>query len=230
MAARSTGSGSSRTPTRTATTCRPINVGYRDQRFSASYSNYGKVKAIVRVEPDSAVLQQGRRDAVRHVDSRHADAERRHPDRDPEQDARRSATALNGAAAFDLRTRRDIATANVTYSATPNVDLGFTLRNTQKTGAYPWGGSFGISNAIATELPVPVDHRTTDLGTASNTRTTAAIARLGYDGSFFRNNVTTLVWDNPGAGHRLADAGPGAGSHGALAEHRHEHRERRRAG
>ena len=34
------------------------HVGYRDQRFSGTYTNYGKVKAIVRMEPDSAVLQQ----------------------------------------------------------------------------------------------------------------------------------------------------------------------------
>ena len=40
------------------------HVGYRDQRYSASYTNYGKVKAIVRVEPDSAVLQQFDADAL----------------------------------------------------------------------------------------------------------------------------------------------------------------------
>jgi len=103
--------------------------------------------------------------------------------------------ALNGATAFDLRTRRDVATVAVTYSATPSVDLGVSFRNTQKTGGYPWGGSFGLSNTA--ELPVPVDHRTTDVGTYIEYANERGFARFGYDGSFFHNNVSTLLWDNP---------------------------------
>src|SRR6185295_646022 len=66
-------------------------------------------------------------------------------------------TAMNGASPFEMRTQRDVANASFSYSATPNVDIGATFRNTQKTGTQPWGGSFGISGPTATELPVPVD-------------------------------------------------------------------------
>src|SRR5206468_6806732 len=106
-------------------------------------------------------------------------------------------TALDAASTFDLRTRRDIANVNLIYSATPTVDLNVTVRNIQKTGGYPWGGSFGIGGAIATEMAVPVDHRTTDLGTSLEFSNQRGYGRLAYDGSFFHNNVTTLVWDNP---------------------------------
>jgi len=61
--------------------------------------------------------------------------------------------ALAGASTFDLRTRRDVANMNVLYSATPNVDLAFVVRNTEKNGGYPWGGSFGIGSGIASEMP-----------------------------------------------------------------------------
>src|SRR5438093_1339130 len=83
------------------------------------------------------------------------------------------------------------------FRATESLDFNVTVRNTQKAGAYPWGGSFGIGGAIATELPVPVDHRTTDLGTSLEFANRRGYARLAYDGSFFHNNVPTLVWDNP---------------------------------
>jgi MtrB/PioB family decaheme-associated outer membrane protein len=186
------------------------HIGYRDQRFSASYSNFGKVKASFEWNQIPLFYSQDTRTLY----------DRSNPGVLTLNDSIQSGiqnktitlgTALDGAAAFDLRTRRDIANANVIYSATPNVDLGVTLRNTQKQGAYPWGGSFGIGGAIATEMPVPVDHRTTDLGTSLEYSNDRGYARLAYDGSFFRNNVTTLVWDNPARVTDSPTAGPAQG-------------------
>ena len=182
------------------------HVGYRDQRFFGSVNDYGKMKAsfewnqiplfyseATRTLYDTStpgtlllsdVIQSGIQDKTLAL-----------------------GTAVAGAPSFDLRTRRDVATVNLAYSATPNVDLNVNVRNTQKTGGYPWGGSFGIGGAIATELPVPVDHRTTDLGTSLEFANARGYGRLAYDASFFRNNVPTLVWDNPA---RVTDstAGP----------------------
>jgi MtrB/PioB family decaheme-associated outer membrane protein len=186
------------------------HVGYRDQRFSGSYNNFGKVKASF----------DWNQIPLYYSDSTRSLYDRSSPGTLSLNDSIQSgiqnktltlASALNGATAFDLRTRRDIATANLVYSATPNVDLTVTLRNTQKQGAYPWGGSFGISGAIATEMPVPVDHRTTELGTSLEYSNDRAYARLAYDGSFFRNDVTTLVWDNPSRATDSPTAGPAQG-------------------
>src|SRR5262249_41513355 len=112
---------------------------------------------------------------------------------------------------FDLRARRDIANVNLLYSATPSLDLGMVVRSTQKTGEYPWGGSFGIGNAIATELPVPVDHRTTDVTTSLEFANRRLYGRLAYDGSFSRNTAPTLVWDTPARTTDPPTAGPAQG-------------------
>jgi len=54
----------------------------------------------------------------------------------------------------------------VTSLPAPAASAAFVAWAGLETGGYPWGGSFGIGGAIATELAVPVDHRTTDLGTS----------------------------------------------------------------
>jgi MtrB/PioB family decaheme-associated outer membrane protein len=186
------------------------NVGYRDQRFSASYMNYGKVKA--RFEWNQIPLFYSNETRTLYDTST--------PGVLTMSDAMQSGiqnktlglgSALGDASVFDLRTRRDIADFAFTYSATPNVDWNVKFKNTQKTGGYPWGGSFGISGAIATELPVPVDHRTTDFGTNLEYANDRGYARFGYDGSFFRNDVTTLVWDNPSRVTDSPTAGPAQG-------------------
>jgi MtrB/PioB family decaheme-associated outer membrane protein len=186
------------------------NVGYRDQRFSASYVNYGRLKASAewnqiplfysqdtrtlydQATPGQLTLNDGVQSGIQNK-------------------TLTLATALGGASIFDLRTRRDVASAELTYSVTPDVDLSLTFKNTQKTGAYPWGGSFGLSGAIATELPVPVDHRTTEFGTSLEYANNRGFARIGYDGSFFRNSVTTLTWDNPSRITDSATLGPAQG-------------------
>jgi MtrB/PioB family decaheme-associated outer membrane protein len=186
------------------------HIGYRDQRFSGSYNNFGKVKASFEWNQIPLFYSQDTRTLY----------DMSNPGRLTLNNGIQSgiqdktltlANALTGASVFDLRTRRDIASANLIYNATPNLDLSVTLRNTQKQGAYPWGGSFGIGGAVATELPVPVDHRTTDLGTSLEYSNDRGYARLGYDGSFFRNNVTTLVWDNTSRVTDSPTAGPAQG-------------------
>jgi len=186
------------------------NVGYRDQRFSASYLNYGKVKAnfewnqipIFYSQTTSTLYDQSVPGQLTLSDGIQSGIQNK---------TLTLNTALLGASAFDLRTRRDVANFAFTYSATPNVDVGVTFKNTQKTGAQPWGGSFGISGAIATELPVPIDHRTTEFGSSVEYSNDRGFLRLAYDGSFFHNNISTLTWDNPSRVTDSATLGPAAG-------------------
>ena len=69
-APRSTASASSRTPTRYRYTLQADNVGYRDQRFSASYMNYGKVKANFEWNQIPLFYSQTTRTLYDHVDAR----------------------------------------------------------------------------------------------------------------------------------------------------------------
>jgi MtrB/PioB family decaheme-associated outer membrane protein len=186
------------------------HVGYRDQRFSGSYNDYGKIKAsfewnqipLFYSQDTRTLYDQSQPGVLSLSDGVQSGIQNK---------TLTLANALNGASAFDMRTRRDIASFNFTYSATPNVDLNVAFRNTQKQGSYPWGGSFGISGAIDTELPVPVDHRTTDVGTSLEYSNERGYAKVAYDGSFFHNNVSTLTWDNPSRVTDSPTLGPAAG-------------------
>jgi MtrB/PioB family decaheme-associated outer membrane protein len=183
------------------------NVGYRDQRFTASYMNYGKVKA--NFEWNQIPLYYSNTTRSLYDMSTPGTLTLSDAVQSGIQDKTLAlGTALNSASLFELRTRRDVADFALTYSATPNVDFNVKFKNTQKTGAYPWGGSFGIGGAVATELPVPVDHRTTDFGSSVEYANERGFARFGYDGSFFRNDVTSLVWDNPSRVTDSPTAGP----------------------
>ena len=96
------------------------------------------------------------------------------------------------------------------------------FKNTQKSGEQPWAGSFGFSDAA--ELPVPVDTRTTDVGVAAEWNKGRGLVRVGYDGSFFSNNIPTLVWDNPLRSTDSPTSGPARGRDDAVAEQQPQQR------
>ena len=180
------------------------HIGYRDQRYSASYNDFGKLKVAFEwnqvplfYSKSTATLYSETTPGVLLMD-------------DTIQTGLQNKTltlpaAVGQAQPFDLRVQRDTLSLNLTYSATRNLDLNLLVKNTTRSGNQPWAGTFGFSDAV--ELAVPVDTRTTELGTSLEWTNSRGLARVGYDGSFFRNNVSTLVWDNP---LRIADS-PTAG-------------------
>jgi MtrB/PioB family decaheme-associated outer membrane protein len=96
---------------------------------------------------------------------------------------------------FEIRQQRNIADFRLVYTLSKDVDLIFHLVNTTKTGEQPWAASFGFSHAV--ELPGPVDTRSTDVTGQVQWGNDKGSLTAGYDGSFFHNNVPTLIWDNP---------------------------------
>jgi MtrB/PioB family decaheme-associated outer membrane protein len=172
------------------------HLGYRDQRFSGSYNNYGKLKA--NFEWNQVPLYFSKTTQSLYTGSGGTASIN-----DSVQLALQNKTvplvnAVQLGSVFDLRSRRYIANANLIYSATQNVDFKVTVKNTDRQGQQPWAGSFGIGGSPATvELAVPIDTRTTELGTALEFANNRAFAKIGYEGSFFRNNIPTFTWDNP---------------------------------
>jgi MtrB/PioB family decaheme-associated outer membrane protein len=169
------------------------HVGYRDQRFSGSYNNFGKVKASFEwnqvplyYSDTTATLYTSGGGVLTLPDSVQSGIQNK---------TQTVFGAVTSATPVTLRVKRDIADFRVNYSASPNVDLGLTFRNTQRQGASPQSVNFGFSDAI--EVPFPTDSRTTDLGASLQWANDHAIAKVAYDGSFFRNNISTLTWDNP---------------------------------
>ena len=59
----------------------------------------------------------------------------------------------------------------------------------------PWGASFAFNNA--NELPLPLDNRTNDFAAGVAWANRKGMFRLGWDGSFFNNQIQSLTWDNP---------------------------------
>ena len=180
------------------------HIGYRDQRYAAAYNKYGKLKAtfewnqipIFFSQTTATLFSEVSPGVLRMSDAIQGGVENK---------TTTLAAAVGQAQLFDLRAKRNVLDVRLVYSATRNLDLNLTVKNTTKDGNQPWAGTFGFSDAV--ELPVPLDTRTTELGTSAEWTNGRGMARVGYDGSFFRNNVGTLVWDNP---QRITDS-PTAG-------------------
>lgn len=96
---------------------------------------------------------------------------------------------------FETGYRRDIAAADVWFSARPDLDVRGSISTSRKHGSMPWGASFGFN--LAVEVPVPIDTRTTDARFEIEWARGGSLARLNYDGSWFQNDIERLVWDNP---------------------------------
>ena len=186
---------------------RATHVGYRDQQYTANYNNFGKLKASFEFNQIPLFFSETTRtayttasDGVLSLDGTPARVQ---------AGAATSAVYNTIASAFDLQLQRSITDFRLVYSATDHLDLSAAFKNMQKTGEQPWAGTFGFSDAV--ELATPVDTRTTDVGVAAEWMANRGSLRVGYDGSFFHNNISTLTWDNPLRATNSPTAGPAQG-------------------
>jgi MtrB/PioB family decaheme-associated outer membrane protein len=68
-----------------------------------------------------------------------------------------------------------------------------------REGTRPLGATFGYPyQGGATELVEPIEYRTFDVNAGARLKGETLQANLTYAGSFFRNDIPALVWDNPG--------------------------------
>ena len=186
---------------------RATHVGYRDQQYAANYNKFGKMKASFAYNQIPLFFSQDTRTAytassagVLGLDGYPAQVQ---------SGAAKSTIYNDVATAFDLRLKRSITDFRFVYSLTDQLDLSGSFKNTQKTGEQPWAGTFGFSDAV--ELATPVDTRTTDVGVAGEWTNLRSVVRVGYDGSFFTNNISSLVWSNPLRSTDSPTAGPASG-------------------
>jgi MtrB/PioB family decaheme-associated outer membrane protein len=96
---------------------------------------------------------------------------------------------------FELRHRRDNAAVALNYAPTRAVDVDMTFSSSTREGQQPWGASFAFNNAI--ELPQPLDQRTNDASVGATWANPRSMFRLGWNGSWFNNDIHSLTWDNP---------------------------------
>ena len=191
------------------TTAEIDHAGYRDQRYSGTFQQYGRWKGSFEWNQVPLFYSTSTRTPFTSESPgvfRLDDATQR-----AVQTAAATTQAYVGQARpFDLRSRRDTADVRFAYSATPEVDFKLSLLSTARTGAQPMAGTFGQN--VAVELPVPIDQRTNDLNLTAEWSNARGMAKLAYDASWFNNGVESLVWDSP---LTLTDAAT-AGSQGRM--------------
>jgi len=102
---------------------------------------------------------------------------------------------------FDMKTRRHVAEGGVEYLASRDLSIRANIRNIDRKGDIPFGGSFGHGSFVETPMPIRYDITDVD-GSVEYTRG-GALIRGGYAFSWFRNDVTSLLFENP---YRATDA------------------------
>jgi MtrB/PioB family decaheme-associated outer membrane protein len=182
------------------------NVGYRDQRYTASFQDIGRLKVSgewnqipLYISNSTQTLYKNSGNGRLEIDDsiqrniQNAGA--------PTSAATYSAltSALTGAQGYDLRSRRDLGMLNVAYALNRDVDLKFDLRNTQRNGYNLMSFGFGTSPGLnpVVEFGVPTDDRTTDIKGGLEFANTRGLLNVGYTASWFSNHLPTVHFDNP---------------------------------
>lgn len=186
-------------------------VGRRDQRYSAEYKHSARLKITLLYDEVPLLMSDDTRTlftiespgVLRVVDSVQAAAQT-------------SVASLSGAVAgldrFRLESRRRIGRLELVFRPTREVDFRFSLVNTTRQGAMPYGASFGFAGAA--EVSAPIDTRTTDLVAGLEWAKPNRSLRVSYTGSWFDNHASSLVWDNP---WRAVDSATAGSSQGRMA-------------
>jgi MtrB/PioB family decaheme-associated outer membrane protein len=184
------------------------HVGYRDQRYVLEAARTGRVQARFLWDQIPLFISQD----TRTLYSQESPGTLRVAD-NIQSGIQNGALTIRDvaptASGVLTRTRRDTAAGEVVYRVTPATDVIMKVTTSKREGVIPYGATFGFNNAV--EVPLPIDSRTTNAATGIEWANRSAMVRVAWDGSWYSNNVQTLVWDNP---LRLTDsptAGPAQG-------------------
>lgn len=102
---------------------------------------------------------------------------------------------VNGSRTFDLESKRHSASGRFEFMPTVDSSIKVNVKRTMREGAQPFGGSFGHSQVV--EFASPIDHKLTDFDASAELERGPALFRAGYTGSWFTNEVTSAIFDNP---------------------------------
>jgi len=169
------------------------NVGWRDQRFAATYEQPGRFNF-------SGLWDQIPQFYSIDTKTPYQSTESPLPLDDTTQRQIQNGQATLSAWAplatqFDLREHRNIGRMNVSVTPLPSLDVKAAFTTTKHGGELPWGASFGFGNDV--EVALPYESRTNDFTIGTEWTGSRGMLRLSYNGSWFNNQADTLVWDSP---------------------------------
>ena len=194
------------------------NVGYRDQRYTASFEDFGRVRVNfdwnqipLWISDATATMYKDNGNGVLTIDDGIQQAlQTATALGNPARDAALN-TALKTAVPYDLRSRRNTGLLNFRYTANRVTDVKLDLKSSQRSGYNLMSFGFGTSPGLlpAVEFNVPMDDRTTDLKGSVEFANQRGLLAVGWNGSWFENNRPTVQFDNP---FRATDISGGASS------------------
>jgi MtrB/PioB family decaheme-associated outer membrane protein len=106
-----------------------------------------------------------------------------------------------------LKVTREKAGSSLSYTPYEDLELFLQFSDEWRKGTQPISATFGypFENG-ATQIIEPIHYQTFDVTAAIRYKEDNWQANLTYSGSFFRNGLSSLTWQNPG----LNSLGPGA--------------------
>ena len=177
-------------------TWRPTTSGRRDQRFAGSAVRPGQFKAGCHVGSDSHADEPHDADALHgHVARRAADrrcASRRRC-RPSRRYLRRS--FADRPASSSSSSRRHIADGGGRVLASKALTVDTNVRQTDREGAIPFGGSFGHSSLV--ETPAPTEHKLTDVDAGAEYVRGPLLSAAATPDRGSTTTSTSLTFDNP---------------------------------
>jgi MtrB/PioB family decaheme-associated outer membrane protein len=176
------------------------HVGRRDQRYVGSVTRPGKLRGSFMWDQIPMLLSEQTRSLFSGIGSGVLSIDDQIQALGQASPASITDIFKQSSVAFVTRTRRHIADGRVQYFPSESVTVQANVRHTDREGTIPYGGSFGHSSLV--ELPAPTNHTLSDIDASAEYARNPVLLRGGYSGSWFRNDVTSLVFDNP---FRLTD-------------------------
>jgi len=171
------------------------HAGRRDQRYTARAVKPGKLKVWFRWDQIPMLLSRTTRTLFTGIGTGTLSIDDALQAQVQAQPTAIAAVFGQFANQFETRTRRHIAEAGIAYVASAAMTLKANVRNTSREGTIPFGGSFGHGSPV--ELPAPTQHNLTEFDASAELARDPLILRAGYAGSWFHNDVTSVVFDNP---------------------------------
>lgn len=182
------------------------NVGYRDGSYFATYRNNRlRVNLLFDQLPLNYgyytrtpwTITEGETVTMTLPDELQARAQANYQLGVPSTAAAIANGSIYAAAAnpLDLRSRRDTLGIGVVYDLNENLAAELGVRSHSRTGNMPFGAGFAFNNAG--ELAVPLDDRTTDVDAGLQWANDRGMFRVGWEGSWYRNQFHDVLWDNP---------------------------------
>jgi len=183
------------------------NVGYDDQAYALKYNKYGKLKLSVDYTGQPLNYAYNTLTPYKYAGNNtwtlDAAARTSVQNKVPgvvgigTNAATDVATIYRGLATeFPMSAQRNTLNMGLAYRLTEFASIDFKYTMIKKSGNQPWGAAFAFNDAE--ELPMALDNTTNEFTAGIELVKPAwGMVRAEYQGSFFKNKFSSLVWDNP---------------------------------